>query len=369
VKIGQVLRLHPQSDELMTIDFLRVVASLGIVIYHYHEYLSPNFLPALHNADLTWFTLWVDLFFTLSGFVISWVYFDRLGSGFSYGRFLQKRVARLIPLHWATLLFYAAIGATMFFGVKPLDAGRFDWGCFIPNALLLHSAAVCRAVSFNTVSWSISAEMAMYLLFPVMALLVARMRGLPALVLAGALIVLLTLVSSEAGRQPWLSWASQWGCIRAIPSFLIGMSMFRNRDLLQRMPVPKLIAVAAFALFMVLGALGVERVALLLLIYLIVACAVAVDLTGAAGPALRRLGAGGQLTYSIYMLHLPVATVMMTLARRALHLHGAMLDLWILITFAVMIVASILSYKFFELPARNAINAIRPGGARAAAGS
>ncbi len=55
----------------------------------------------------TWhFNLFVDLFFVVSGFVIACQYFGRVSDAASIGRFLWRRLARIYPLHLATLAFY-----------------------------------------------------------------------------------------------------------------------------------------------------------------------------------------------------------------------------------------------------------------------
>jgi hypothetical protein len=73
-------RLRAQSGEMLHLDLLRLVASVGIVVHHSIEFL----FPVVDRARLLDWTmglaLFVDLFFVISGYVISYVYCDRLGS-------------------------------------------------------------------------------------------------------------------------------------------------------------------------------------------------------------------------------------------------------------------------------------------------
>lgn len=351
---GCVIHKH----DLHTVDLLRLVASLGVVAYHYLDYLSPAIWPGSILAEVLPFRLWVDLFFVLSGFVIAHVYAAQIGQGFRYRNFLKKRVARLFPLHVVTLLFYVLVGISTLFGVKADSASRFDWSCLIPNLLLFHATGICKAVSFNTPSWSISAEMGMYILFPLFALAGRAWRAIPLLVGVVAVIVALEWLSTLPNQQYWLFRASQGGVLRAFPSFMLGVVLFYNRDLLARIPLPLPLAMASLTAFIVLAFSQTPYFLLFLLVYLTVIAVIATDVQGKAGAIVARLGKGGQLTYSIYLLHLPVATVMMTFAKRVLHLKGLPLNLWVLLTLAVMLAASILSYRYFEMPARRWISAL-----------
>lgn len=342
--------------ELEGLDLLRIIASLGVVFYHYGDYLSPGFWPAWIALPIIPFRLWVDLFFVLSGFVISYVYAPRIGHGFGYGRFLQKRLARLMPLHVATLLFYVALGLATLHGVKANSMDRFDWSCLVPNLLLLHAMGICHAVSFNTPSWSISAEMGMYICFPLFAMLGKPARGAILWVAIIAAIVILEMVSRVPGQQYWLFRASQGGMLRAVPSFMLGVVLHRNRDLLALIPFARLLAPAALALFIGLSFTTVPYQALYALVCVCVVLVIAVDVRGGVGPTLGAFSQLGDLTYSVYLLHLPVASVMMTIAKRLIHLHGVVLDFWVLLTFTLTMVISMLSYRYFEMPLRSSIS-------------
>lgn len=51
-------------------------------------------------------TLCVDVFFVISGIVIAALYADWVGALHAYANFLRTRIARLIPLHFGTLVFF-----------------------------------------------------------------------------------------------------------------------------------------------------------------------------------------------------------------------------------------------------------------------
>jgi peptidoglycan/LPS O-acetylase OafA/YrhL len=338
-------RLHSASDELLHLDFLRLIASCGIVLLHFARFLSPGTRGLL--GPVGGMTLFVDMFFVISGFVIAYVYAGRLNGWAAYGTFLQRRVARLGPLHWATLLVFLAVGVLVWtgrMGSEHLEV--YDPRCLLPNALAIHAWGVCDNLSFNDVSWSISAEMGMYIVAPVLLFMASRSAAGLAV---GAIAAIVAL--SFAPRQPWLEWASHFGVARALPSFALGVVLLHWRGALVRMPAPRAVAVAAFVLLLVGVRLEIERLVLLPLVYAVVAAAIAADLGGRYRPL--RIGALGQLTYSLYMIHPIVRTFLIGfVGRRVLKLDGWAADAMVVAGFAATFVLAYLSFVLFETPAR-----------------
>ena len=85
------------------------------------------------------------------------------------------------------------------------------------------SAGVKERLTFNFPSWSLSAEMFCYLLFPLVALIAQRRKE--AVI---ALVALTALANSlwvwAAGTTPWADWINQGGAFRALPAFNLGMA-------------------------------------------------------------------------------------------------------------------------------------------------
>src|SRR6266576_3353967 len=90
-----------EGRSLPSLEGLRLIASVSIVASHYLQYLH---LPT-HGLHLA-----VDLFFVISGIVIAMIYQGRINDMRSYFGFVRKRLARLYPLHLATIVFYVIIG-------------------------------------------------------------------------------------------------------------------------------------------------------------------------------------------------------------------------------------------------------------------
>lgn len=351
-------RIAPKSDELLHIDFLRLVASVMIMVFHFGRFTVIAALQEPQSLSLA-----VDLFFVLSGFVITYVYRDKLATWRAYRTFLSRRIARLGPLHWLTLLFFVALGLMIVRGYLKSDHPEiFDFRCLIPNALAIHAFDVCNTLSFNFVSWSISAEMGMYLLSPAILYVGMRRPGVLALIALLALGVLFAVSGGfpATSARPFYAWTYDFGVLRAFPAFCLGAASYGLRDALAKLPRPRWWLLACGAAFFAGCGLGLNRSVLLLIVYATAIAAIACDLQATGRDWLARPAALGQLTYSIYMIHPVVLSVVITfIGRRLLHLGGWPLTGWVVVAMAVTFVASYLSYVYFETPARRWLSGAR----------
>ena len=337
------------------LDALRILASVGIVVLHYADYIDDIPFGHFLFANVRHFNLFVDLFFVISGFVISSQYLSRVSDRGAIGRFLWRRLARIYPLHLVTLAFYVAVALMSVLGhAQGANPARYPLSD-IPAQLLLLQAIDGQRLTFNFPSWSLSAEMVCYLLFPLMALVGLR-RPRMIVVAAVAAAALLTLYCIAANAEPWPDWINQGGAWRALPAFLIGVALHLFRDRVAKAPLGAVL-LPAFVLFVVAGSV-MPVYAALALVYVIAIAAVKCDLSGAV-TLLSRSGAGrwAYLTYSIYMLHMPVATVIITIGGRALGAAtpAARLGL-IAMAMVVLVLVSAASYRLFENPVRRYLN-------------
>jgi hypothetical protein len=105
---------------------LRFFAALWVVLYHYWPKLDVRPSP---RCWLSKGYLGVELFFVLSGFILCHVYLTALGEErFRYGSFLWNRLARVYPLHLATLLGMIALGVVAGLAGISIDAGILRLG-------------------------------------------------------------------------------------------------------------------------------------------------------------------------------------------------------------------------------------------------
>ena len=80
-----------QPIDIRPLTALRFVAAMWVVVFHFWPNLSAAAMPAVVAKGY----LGVELFFTLSGFILCHVYLDSVAAGrFGYGGFLWARLAR-----------------------------------------------------------------------------------------------------------------------------------------------------------------------------------------------------------------------------------------------------------------------------------
>jgi peptidoglycan/LPS O-acetylase OafA/YrhL len=170
--------------EIRALTGIRGVAAMIVFLSHTRETLSGR---GLHFAvplpvERLFFMggRQVDVFFVLSGFILTLIYqgwFKESVDAGSYMDFLQRRFARIYPLHAAILLmviaFVVAAGvghATVLHGI-----GRFTWSQLPAYFLLIHAWGPLgpQAGTWNPPSWSISIEALAYLVFPFLIYLIA----------------------------------------------------------------------------------------------------------------------------------------------------------------------------------------------------
>ncbi|MGE2833235.1 acyltransferase family protein [Mycobacterium sp. SMC-4] len=222
-----------RSGEIKALSGLRIVAAVWVVLFHFRPLLTeaaPGFTSALAPV-LNAGAQGVDLFFILSGFVLTWNYLDRMGQTWSTSatlRFLWLRLARVWPVYLVTMHLAAAwIIFTLYVGRVPAEP---------PVVESLNATAWWRQVllvqlwfepyfdgsSWDGPAWSISAEWLAYLLFGGLVLVVFRIasatraRGLMWLAFAAALPPTLLLLASGVFYTPW-SWLP-----RIVMQFLAG---------------------------------------------------------------------------------------------------------------------------------------------------
>ncbi|MCS3501741.1 peptidoglycan/LPS O-acetylase OafA/YrhL [Bradyrhizobium japonicum] len=358
VKAWKLPALRVASDEMLHLDLLRFIASVGIVVRHSFEF----FYPAATRPTLpSGLALFVDLFFVISGFVIAHVYLGKVGTLSEYGTFLQRRVGRLMPLHWLTL----AASIIVWSGFVALGkAGNhqpsFEARCIAETALLLNAMLVCgNGISFSSVSWSIGAEMVMYLMFPLFAWAAVRSRlGL----LATASLALVAMIVFDLSQNAIdRSWVDVWPPFRALPSFMIGICLFYFRDGIQ-IPAPGRMLLLAKTLLLISMITHTHHLISLGLVYIVAVTAVAAD--RAVAPALvKRLAPLGQLTYSIYMWHsLVILIVMNAIADKLFQVSPGVMVVFCMVSWLIIFAVSYFSYFVIETPARRYIDGL--GGAK-----
>jgi peptidoglycan/LPS O-acetylase OafA/YrhL len=209
-----------RTGEIKALSGLRIIAAVWVVLFHFRpllEQAAPGFRSALAPV-LNCGAQGVDLFFILSGFVLTWTYLERMGPSWSTRatlHFLWLRLARVWPVYLVTLHLAAAwIIVTLNVGHVPSKvADQLTATSYVRQVLLtqLWFQPFFDGSSWDGPAWSISAEWLAYLLFGLLVLVIFRIaratraRGLLWLALAASLPPLLLMLATGHFYTPW-SW-------------------------------------------------------------------------------------------------------------------------------------------------------------------
>jgi peptidoglycan/LPS O-acetylase OafA/YrhL len=345
--------LHDTRITTRHLDALRIIAACAVVVLHYSDYVKSQGAGQFVYEHTQHFNLFVDLFFVISGFVIAGQYLHQVDDMRAIVRFLWRRIARIYPLHLATLAFYLIVAAAIHGDLARSDnPARYPLSDIPAQFLLLH-ALIGQRLTFNFPSWSLSAEMFCYLVFPLLVVIAARRRDF-LLAMVVTLIAANSLFAAMTGTGPWAGWINHGGVFRAFPAFVLGVACSRYRDRIALWRISPAALTIALTGFTLLG-WSIPETMGLVWIYLIAVLAIYCDCTRRE-TLVTRLGVArwSPLTYSCYMLHIPVATVVMTFGARLIPGYEFVL---LPVAILVLAVASAISYRYFETPARDALNA------------
>lgn len=225
----------------------RAFPPLAVVMFHFsegHHYSHVRPLDLLATRGY----LWVEFFFVLSGFILTYAYWTKLKDLFmrsGYFAFLRARLIRLYPLHLFMLLFLlltvmmlralAAHGGYLsIFDAKyhqDVSVKGFWFSLFLVQAW-----NTMNTLTWNGVSWFVSVEFALCLLFPAFLWLAegGLWRGF-ALIAAGLAGLVALLLTSLHG----LDITYHNGVLRGLSDFAVGVGMavlFRRLKPRDRLP-------------------------------------------------------------------------------------------------------------------------------------
>ncbi|GGC66600.1 acyltransferase [Pedobacter quisquiliarum] len=287
-----------------TLDGLRGVAAIAIVVFHFMEIAYSDFTKNFIAHGF----LAVDFFFCLSGFVMAYAYDDRL-QGMGLMAFFKARIIRLHPL--VVLGGVLGLLAYLFdpFGVEPgiKHAGKILTLFFTAIFLIPYPVMEERFFNLfglNAPSWSLFWE---YVANIVYALVLIRLRRNVILVLCLFAAAWLMYVAQHSGSLlgGWNGDNFWEGAARISYSFLAGMLIFRfNLIIRSGLGFAGMTALLLLA-FLVPFAWGWKAELVIVLLYFPLLIALGAGTTTSA--ALKKLCSfSADISYPLYMTHYPV---------------------------------------------------------------
>jgi peptidoglycan/LPS O-acetylase OafA/YrhL len=349
-----------RNRHIPALDGLRGMAILLVILWHYASF-TQSFLPGWAG---------VDLFFVLSGYLITERLMVSQEKGNYFSRFYRNRALRIFPLYYAFVIAFLLL---IFFFVgkehlPTLDTYINHWPSFL---IFTENWTFIRYHVPKDLSmahlWSVAVEVQFYLVWPFIILLTRdtkfRIKAFPILLLGILAARTIFYLSDPSGRE-----RIHQNSFFRMDSFLMGSLLYQFHD--ARLIIPaKLVRRCLLAILAALiagsfisgdvipfnGFYSTVGFTLLALFFAgILHLAVQQETNGIAsffnGRTLRFLG---KRSYCIYIVHLPILLAVYT----RLSILGS--ELWpghtvffhvvaVLLSLALSLFVSIISYRYFE---------------------
>ncbi|KIO75743.1 hypothetical protein TH53_18905 [Pedobacter lusitanus] len=323
----------------------------------------------------------VDLFFIMSGFIMMHVYSSHFKNNIqasSLKSFLVARFARVYPLHLFSLLLLVIIvrwitnwGNPPIILEQPAD--------ILPNIFLLQSFGFTKIYSWNIPSWSISAEFAAYLLFPLIALSINRKKIVSVILLllfvVAAYYAIMYLLPRKNPLYPSipvphnLNTTFDYGYIRGIAGFTTGILVYL---VYQLTAVRKLFSSDLVSLLFILGMTIAMHFSLNDGITVFLFAGLVLSFTANKGRIAKFCNRKfmqflGDISYSVYLMqiflqepfshdiYLPGIT---GIGRGKQNIDFSSGIMYCMIYLVLLVLLSYLTYRWVERPSRKFINRI-----------
>lgn len=362
------VRVETERMELRALTGIRGLAATWVLLFHVVP-MTAQSIPSIRwlsrfsvSGDLG-----VDLFFILSGFVLSYSYSPTRIFGESarqsdrircYLHFLSVRLARIYPIQILVLLALAvAVAASHYLHINLNQSGTFGWD-FVRNILLIQGWDLSTHLSWDGPAWSVSCEWAAYIAFPFILLVAARIRrrSIAFVGMASALAAEYIFFGFAGSAQPQLTYI--YPLVRIAGEFIAGCFLFRiynaqpthhnaQKFLWLLGPLSLLGAAVGGAL---LAANGLSTIWVTPLFVLVIVGTWNDDSPWGRRLASPRLVHYGEASYALYMIHYPA---LLALRKFWVIPSSTFLRLVIVILgCGVIIVLALLVHAWIEVPAR-----------------
>ena len=354
----------PRKPPLPALTGIRTMLALAIILFHFTPPHLGILYPFVDNGYV-----FVGVFFLISGFILTYNYADR-GRGLSKRDFWIARVSRLYPVYLLVLV----LSTRMVVDEWHSRSHAEFWQGIVLTPILLQGWSPSLATFWNTVAWTLSCEVMLYLSFPWLirapwptkpARLVALLLGFWAIGMIPHSLYLVLNPDHIVGPVTRYS-STQWirflkfTPLPYICTFLCGVTLGKlqlalklseRRRLL--LAAGSLVAISVF-FYTLVGQTAYLLMHGGLLIPLFAALVLGLSGQHAISScfAWRPLLLVGESSYCLYLLHFNLYVLLHTY-RIPERLHVESLDPWF--SYVVLIAASLVVFHFFETPVRKAI--------------
>ena len=346
-----------QSSEFRhATNLLRGMSSLAILIWHYQHFFftgagrlagwDPSIQPLwqLLKPSYIYGQFAVQIFWCISGLILAHTYINQTRTGLA--KFSIARFSRLYPLHILTLLVVVLI---QFVSMKSFGTfqiyGTNDLFHFFTNLFFVQAwGKLGDGFSFNAPTWSVSVEIIVYFIF--FALLAVLRRG--KIIVSLALLLGMRMLTDS---HPTIS--DHVFFFQCLMYFLTGVSIYFAVTMSKQLTrIATLTALMAIIPFLIPAFRPRYAFVALLLV-----CLAAFLDTFPITHHLKSLRIVGELTYSVFLWHVPLQMIiLMIMTQFDISNSAARSPLFLLFFLALTYSVGYASYRWIEQPARNYIN-------------
>ena len=366
---GEPKTRHLGRGHIAALDGVRGIAVLGVMSTHLFTGDMTR-LPRLVQIPVSFAVAGVDLFFVLSGFLITGILRDSLGEASYFRKFYARRMLRIFPLYYGVLLVLLLL-------TRPLQISwhGLQWSLllYLQNTHFLFPPLTTFSNRFFSVDhlWSLAVEEQFYLVWPFIIATVRSTRRLMYLSAAGMVFALgLRLYGLHAGYG--FDWINRSTLCRA-DELLAGAALallMRSRYAGRTLTLAKPLMAAGLIVSVTLhsaalwisrngeavpGIIGLTATGYdtnLLMATSLVAWCLQPGSRLRAMFEWKHLRAVGKYSYGLYVLHLVLlpGLTLLLLAPLRVALHGKVVARLVvgLLTFLASGVAAYLSFHLYE---------------------
>jgi peptidoglycan/LPS O-acetylase OafA/YrhL len=161
---------RPEAGFIPALDGLRGIAIILVMLHHFTYYRPTSGIDALIGDVLFFGWAGVDLFFVLSGFLITGILLDTRDSGRYFSTFYARRILRIFPLYYLILFLalvvlpkFPTVDAVLMAHDVPVELPpQWPYWSYLTN----FSIADRGWVHWVDVGWSLAIEEHFYLVWP-----------------------------------------------------------------------------------------------------------------------------------------------------------------------------------------------------------
>ncbi len=358
-----------RKPALPALSGIRTLLAIFILLFHF----TPPHVDFLHPIIDNSF-IFVGTFFLISGFILTYNY-DERATTLRKRDFWLARFARLYP----TYAFVLLLSTPLLFAEWQARPHTEFWTGLLITPLLLQGWSPSLATFWNTVAWTLSADLVLYLLFPYILSLWARRAAFlntPAR-LVGVIVVLWLVgisphtwyhfanpdhLSAPADRFTGTMWMRvlKYTPAAYLCTFLVGLTLAKLHATLELTPRRRfLMAASALAVILVFFYFGAPHVPYVIIHGALLLPLFCLLVLGLSGPnpistvfAFKPLVILGEATFALYLLHFNIFEMIHNyhLPER---LHLVAFDPWI--SYLLIIALAYATVRFVERPTQRLI--------------